>query len=119
MKRVLIVDDCDVNIILAQRFLVKMGWEVFTVTSGPECLEFLKTNTVDLVLLDISMPVMSGFEVCEIIRNTPEIKYLTVIAYTAHAMQDEIKNCMKTGFDDILIKPITRAKLEEKIINFH
>ena len=118
MKKVLIVDDCEVNVILAQRFLTKMGWEVFDVRSGPDCLEFLKTNMVDLILLDISMPVMSGFEVCEIIRNTQDIKHINIIAYTAHAMPDEIENCVKHGFDDILIKPITKAKLEEKIKGF-
>ena len=65
----------------------------------------------DCVLLDISMPEISGIEICRTIKASADFKHLRVIAYTAHAFNDTVKKIMAAGFDAILVKPITRKSL--------
>ena len=67
----------------------------------------------DLVLLDVSMPGMSGIEVCRRIRADERLRGLRVIAYTAHALPEERRSFLDASFDDILIKPITREALQQ------
>jgi two-component system, cell cycle response regulator DivK len=112
MKNALVVDDNDVNRILATRLLTKAGWTVSDADSGEAALGFLGTNTVSLILLDVSMPTMSGQEVCRRIR---EGKLggdgVKIAAYTAHAMPEEIQEFLDCGFDTVLLKPMSRDRL--------
>ena len=75
----------------------------------------LAAKTYDCVLLDISMPEMSGEEVCKRIRADARLAGLRVIAYTAHTMKDEQQQILAAGFDALLIKPINKAVLLETI----
>jgi len=114
MKRVLIVDDVAVNRKLAAAMLKKRGWDIVEVDCGPAALEKLASETFDYVLLDISMPGMSGDEVCRLIRSAEATKNLHVVAYTAHALESEKAEIMAAGFDDIIIKPVTIDTLLSK-----
>ncbi|TAN69517.1 MAG: response regulator [Magnetospirillum sp.] len=118
MKSALVVDDNDVNRILATRLLTKLGWTVVEAACGEEALAWLRANTARLVLLDISMPTMSGQEVCRHIR---EAKLggdgIKVVAYTAHAMNEEIKEFLACGFDTVLLKPMSRDRLTEMLVS--
>ena len=107
VKRVLIVDDVAVNRKLAAAMLKKRGWDIVEVDSGPAALDRLKAEPFDYVLLDISMPGMSGDEVCRLIRSAEATRDLRVVAYTAHALESEKAQIMAAGFDDIIIKPVT------------
>jgi two-component system chemotaxis response regulator CheY len=111
MRQVLVVDDNAVNRKLAVALLKRRGMHVEEADSGSVALKMLRVGQIDSVLLDISMPVMDGKEVCHILRSTPELASLRVIAYTAHAMASERQSIMAAGFDDLLVKPISGQDL--------
>ncbi|CAA7616991.1 PAS [Candidatus Terasakiella magnetica] len=112
MKKALVVDDNDINRILATRLLAKSGWSVDDVDCGEAALDYLSKTTVTLVLLDVSMPTMSGQEVCRRIRaETLGGAGLKVMAYTAHAMPEEVAEFLEGGFDSVLLKPLSRDRL--------
>ena len=111
MRRALVVDETAVNRKLAVALLKSRGMHVEEADGGGVALEMLKAGQFDSVLLDISMPVMDGKEVCRILRSTPELAGLFVIAYTAHAMESERQSIMAAGFDDLLVKPISGQDL--------
>ncbi len=111
-KRALVVDDNDVNRLLASRLLGKAGWEICEAADGDQALAWMQANTARLVLLDISMPTISGEEVCRRAREksllAPGCK---LVAYTAHAMPEERRQFLDAGFDAILTKPVSRQSL--------
>lgn len=108
---VLVVDDIPSNRLVAQAMLERQGWAVLTASDGREALETLLTKHCDLVLLDISMPGMSGVEVCQNIRANALIAGVPVIAYTAHAQPEDRRKFIASGFDEVLIKPVSSEKL--------
>jgi CheY-like chemotaxis protein len=111
MKSVLVVDDNVVNRKLAVALLNRRGMHVQEADGGEVALALLNSSRFDAVLLDISMPVMDGKEVCRIIRADPHLSTLWVVAYTAHAMESERQSIMAAGFDDLLVKPISAQDL--------
>jgi CheY-like chemotaxis protein len=115
-RRVLLVDDVMLNRRLANAFMSKMGWETLEVDGGLLALAWLRSHPpVDLVLLDISMPDLSGEEVCKQLRADPAFANLKIIAYTAHAGQDDIERFLANGFDATLIKPISSQRLKDTV----
>ena len=113
---VLIIDDEAVNRRLAQVLFQKLGWEVETVDSGARALLPLAARRYDLILLDISMPGMTGLEVCQHIRADPRLMALRVIAYTAHALLEQQQRFLASGFDAVLLKPISFRAVQELIM---
>jgi CheY-like chemotaxis protein len=113
--RALVVDDIPTNRMLAQAMLEKMGWKVSTAAGGREALDELGKARFDLVLLDISMPGISGIEVCQQIRANPAFSEIPVIAYTAHALPEDRRNFIASGFSEVLLKPITRDTLVQAL----
>jgi two-component system cell cycle response regulator DivK len=112
MRKVLVVDDNDVNRILATRLLGKSGWDVSEADCGEAALSFLVDKSLDLILLDVSMPGMSGQEVCQKIRSAKlGGEAVKVVAYTAHAMPEEVAGLLAGGFDTVLSKPMSRDRL--------
>lgn len=112
VRRALIVDDNPTNRILARAMLTKMAWVAEEVDSGEAALEKLRAGSAyQLILLDISMPGMSGEEACVAMRAMPGGKDWRIIAYTAHAFPEERSRILASGFDDILIKPINSQSL--------
>ena len=114
--RVLIIDDDAVNRRLAQVLFTKLGWDVATLTSGEQALLHLATHGYDLVLLDISMPGMNGVDVCRHIRADPRLTELRVIAYTAHALLEDQQRFLASGFDDVLLKPMSSRAVQELLM---
>lgn len=108
-KRALVVDDNDVNRMLAGRLLSKVGWVVEMAEDGVQALDWMQANRADLVLLDISMPGLSGEDVCRTVRARQLCNGAKVVAYTAHAMPEERQQFLACGFDAILTKPISKA----------
>jgi CheY-like chemotaxis protein len=110
--RVLLVEDNEVNIMIAEELLDAVGIEVTTARNGNEALEQLaaaKANgkpPFDLVLMDLQMPVMDGYEATTIIKGMPEYKDMPIFALTAHASLEEKKRCLDLGMKDHLTKPI-------------
>ena len=106
-KYILVVDDDFANRILPGLFLRDMGHTVVECANAEEAFQ-----QIDL-LLDISMPVVSGLEICKTLRSNSRHQSLRIIAYTAHAMPEETKSFSESGFDGLLIKPICRNDLEK------
>ena len=114
-KKVLVVDDNAINRRLAVAFLTRLGLQTQEAADGPTALERLNSGSFDVVLLDISMPGMSGEEVLAVLRADPHLSGLPVIAYTAHALPDEKQRLLDAGFDELLIKPITFKAVEDAL----
>ena len=95
--------------------LRREGWTVTVLSTGDEALDWLERETVDVVLLDLSMPGLSGEEVCRRLRERPNTRLLRLVAYTAHALEHERERIFACGFDDILVKPISRERLLEAV----
>ena len=106
-----IIDDSAVNIAVARLLLQRLGWTVEEFPSAIPMLERLGETEPAFMLLDISMPDMGGEEACRRIRSNPAWNAVRIIAYTAHALDDERQPYLACGFDDIITKPITVGSL--------
>ena len=113
--RLLIVDDHAPSRRLASMIMELSHWQCDEAASASEALAMLARARYDCVLLDISMPEVSGEDVCLAIRRDPALAGLRVIAFTAHAMPHERARIMTIGFDDIVTKPTTIAILTAAI----
>ena len=111
--RVLVVEDNPVNQHLAVRLVEKQGHSVAAVASGREALEALATEHFDIVLMDVQMPEMDGFEATAAIRDKERRtgKHLPIIAMTAHAMQGDRERCLEAGMDGYVTKPVNVKEL--------
>lgn len=116
-KKVLVVDDNDLNLKIADRLLKKYNLQVDTCKSGYECLEKIKDQTYDLIFMDDMMPKMSGTETLHIIQESPTFK-TKVIALTANAIEGMKEKYIEEGFNDYLAKPIDKDELE-KVLRRH
>ncbi|HNV58680.1 MAG TPA: response regulator [Rhodoferax sp.] len=115
-RRVLLVDDVALNRKLANALMSRLGWQTLEADGGIAAMELLRSNQpVDLILLDISMPDLSGEEVCKQLRSDPAYAGLKIVAYTAHAGQDDVERFLANGFDAALIKPINSQRLSEVV----
>lgn len=114
-KRILIVDDNKLNIKVATRLLSDLPYEIDECYNGKECLEKLKSNSYDLILMDIMMPEMDGEATIKELRNSSDFK-TPVIALTADAVVGANEKYMSEGFIDYLAKPFKKEDLENKIV---
>lgn len=114
-SKILIVDD-EPNILLSLEFLMKKsGYEVFIARDGSEALEIIQKYTPDLVLLDIMMPEVDGYEVCQFIRKNQALANIKVVFLTAKSRQEDIDKGYAMGADLYLTKPFGTKLLMEKI----
>lgn len=114
--KALVVDDIEFNRKLAIVFFQKLGWEATGVDGGVAALAWLREHSdTALILLDISMPDMDGEEVFQHLRAEPLTAPIPVVAYTAHAMSSDVRRYLDSGFDGVLLKPISLQGLKEII----
>jgi CheY-like chemotaxis protein len=117
-RRVLLVEDNEVNVLVARSLMQKMGLEVTVAENGEAALETLQgsgAKPFDVVLMDLQMPVMDGFEATRRIRENPEWGKLPIIAMTAHAFAEERDRCFQAGMNGHLSKPIDVALLTQTL----
>jgi adenylate cyclase len=112
--RVLVVDDQPQNIRLLEAILAPRGYDVRPASSGEEALAAIDQSDVDLVLLDIVMPGLDGYQVCHAIRERPATAYLPVVMVTASGDEQKIK-ALEAGADDFLTKPINQSELLARV----
>jgi CheY-like chemotaxis protein len=111
-RKVLLVDDDARNIFALSSVLERRGMEVLTATTGREAISILEgTERVSIVLMDIMMPEMDGYETMQVIRAKPEFRRLPIIALTAKAMKGDREKCLDAGASDYLAKPVNTEQL--------
>lgn len=112
---ILIVDDNPKNIQVLGKTLHDMGYNVSIATSGKQALDSVKKEKPDLILLDVQMPEMDGFEVCKIIKESPDTKSIPIIFLTAVVETDRIINGFELGAVDYITKPFNSAELSARV----
>jgi two-component system alkaline phosphatase synthesis response regulator PhoP len=114
-QKIIVVDD-EPSIVIPLEFLMQQnGYDVLVAQSGEEAVELIGKNIPNLVLLDIMLPGIDGFEVCEIIRLNPRWKKIKVIFLTARKSELDMAKGLKLGADDYITKPFSNATLVEKV----
>ncbi len=118
--KILVVDDNEINTLLTKRVLGKFGLTVITTNSGINGIELLKTKDFDLVLMDVHMPDLNGYETTEILRSIDDEYYknLPIIALTASVLDDSVGEIEKSGMTDFQLKPFKPAELINKIAKY-
>ena len=113
--KILVVDDTPKNVKLLADILTARGYNVVTAASGAEALSQVEAERPDLVLLDVVMPEMSGYEVCRKLRSNPATELLPVVMVTALDPGEERVKGIEAGADDFLTKPINQAELLARV----
>ena len=112
---ILVVDDNPQNLELLQAYLEDLGCTAIAAVDGPEALEAVAKQNPDLILLDIMMPRMSGFEVCRRLKADPETADIPVVMVTALNELGDIERAVAAGTDDFLSKPINKLELLTRV----
>jgi CheY-like chemotaxis protein len=112
---VLVVDDNQQNLELLQAYLEDMDCVTVPAYDGPEALELISASPPDLILLDVMMPKMSGFEVCKRIKNDPKTSDIPVIMVTALNEFGDIERGIDSGTDDFISKPVNKLELVTRV----
>ena len=115
MSKILLVEDNDMNRDMLSRRLQRRGYEVVIALDGQEGIAMAKSERPDLILMDISLPVIDGWEAAQRIKASSEIQNIPIIALTAHAMPGDREKCLDAGCDDYDTKPVNFQRLLEKM----
>jgi putative two-component system response regulator len=112
---ILVVDDEDRNLRLMEAMLVPLGYRIQTAKNGEQALDVVAQEPVDVILLDVMMPVMDGFEVAARLKSDPETKIIPIVMVTAlQAREDRIK-AIEAGADDFLTKPVDKTEMRARV----
>jgi len=113
--RILVVDDDPLNRKLLEKSLQRLGHKVSIATGGKECLEALSRTEIDVVLLDILMPDLDGFEVLERMKNEPSLRHIPVVMISGLEDVESVVRCIELGADDFLPKPFDPVILRARV----
>jgi CheY-like chemotaxis protein len=115
MPKILLVEDNEMNLDMLSRRLEKRGFEVLIATDGAQGVEIAQNSMPNLILMDMSLPVMDGWEATRTLKGAPETRHIPIIALTAHAIQGDREKCLEAGCDDYENKPVKFPDLMAKI----
>lgn len=115
MARILLVEDNEMNRDMLSRRLLRRGYEVVVALDGGEGLRRATADPPDLILMDMSLPVMDGWEAARHLKSSPATRSLPIIALTSHAMSGDREEAMAAGCDEYETKPIDLPRLLEKM----
>ena len=116
-SRILIADDNVPNIELLEAYLAGLDYEIETAEDGAETIEKVKSFAPDLILLDIMMPKLSGFEVCEKLKSDPGTQGIMILMVSALSELGDIERAVNAGCDDYLSKPVNKFELLKRVDN--
>jgi two-component system alkaline phosphatase synthesis response regulator PhoP len=115
--RVLIADDNEANVELLEAYLADMDVETAVAVDGQDTLDKAASFKPDLILLDVMMPKLSGFEVCQKIKSNPATKQIMVLMVTALNEHGDMERAVDAGTDDFLSKPVDKTSLVKRVEN--
>lgn len=115
MARLLYVEDNEMNRDVLSRRLQRRGYEVLIAVDGQQGLTMAASEKPDLILMDMSLPVIDGWETTRRLKASPETRKIPIIGLTAHAMSTDRAKCLEAGCDDYDTKPVELQRLLEKI----
>jgi two-component system, cell cycle response regulator DivK len=115
MSVILLVEDNELNWDMLSRRLGRKGYQVIVATDGQQGLDMARSEAPDLILMDMSLPVVDGWEATRQLKAAPETRSIPVIALTAHAMADDRQKALAAGCDDYEGKPVEFDRLLSKI----
>ena len=118
MPKVLLVEDNEMNRDMLSRRLVRNGYDVVIAVNGQEGVEMAAKERPDLILMDMSLPVLDGWEATRRLKADPGTASIPIIALTAHAMESDREKALAAGCDDFDTKPIELPRLLEKMKAF-
>ena len=115
MSKILLVEDNEMNSDMLSRRLQRKGHEVLIAMDGAQGVELAQSENPDLILMDMSLPVLDGWEATQQLKALPETREIPIIALTAHAMAGDREKCIEVGCDDYETKPVDFSRLLAKI----
>ena len=115
IRKVLLVEDNEMNRDMLSRRLQRQGYEIVMAVDGAQGVEMAKSEQPALILMDMSLPVMDGWEATKVIKANPETNQIPVIGLTAHAMAGDREKCLEAGCDDYDTKPVELQRLLQKM----
>ncbi len=117
-KKILIVEDNQDNRELVVKILKNKGYQIIEAADGEEALEKVTREKPDLILMDISIPKIDGYEVTKRLKDQEEFKHIPIVALTAHAMKGDREKFISIGFEGYISKPINIRELPEQIRSY-
>jgi CheY-like chemotaxis protein len=115
MPKILLVEDNEMNRDMLSRRLLKAGFEMVMAVDGEQAIDLARSEAPDLILMDISLPGLDGWEATRRLKARPETRFIPIIALTAHAMAGDREKSLAAGCNDYDTKPIDFRRLVEKI----
>lgn len=115
MKRILLVEDNELNLDMLKRRLDRVGYEIIVAMDGQASLQMAEDTQPDVILMDMSLPVMDGWEATRILKKNNATREIPIIGLSAHAMSEDRERAFEVGCDDYETKPIHLNRLLEKI----
>jgi two-component system, cell cycle response regulator DivK len=118
MAKILLVEDNEMNRDMLSRRLIKKGYDLVMAMDGEQAIEMARSESPDLILMDISLPGLDGWEATRRLKAMPETQAVPIIILTAHAMAGDREKCLEAGCDDYDTKPVEFPRLLGKIQGF-
>jgi len=115
MTKILLAEDNELNRDMLLRRLERRGYHIVVAMDGEDAIEKVRAHGPDLLLLDISLPILDGLEVASRIRADPQLRALPILGLSAHAMQGDRERALAAGCDDYDTKPVEMERLLDKI----
>lgn len=116
-SRILIADDNEPNVELLEAYLANLDVDIEIAVDGQDTLDKVASFKPHLILLDVMMPKMSGFEVCQQLKNAPETRGIMILMVTALNELGDIERAVDAGTDDFLSKPVNKLELTKRVEN--
>jgi two-component system, cell cycle response regulator DivK len=115
MAKILVVEDNEINRDMMVRRLQRRGYTIITAVDGQQGIDMTQSESPDIVLMDMSLPVVDGWEATRQIKSNPDVRHIPVVGLTAHAMVGDRDKALNAGCDDYATKPVEYEKLIELI----